>query len=46
MQMGLAGWLDVSVWFIRAVNYVLDGSDVKKNTEKREHFQAQMRPAI
>ena len=30
MQMGLAGWSDVSAWFIRAVNYVLDHSDFKE----------------
>ena len=29
MEMGLAGWLDVSVWFIRALNYVLDRLNFK-----------------
>ena len=25
--MGPAGWLDVSAWFIKAMNYILDRSD-------------------
>ena len=28
--MGPAGWLDISAWFIKAVNYALDHSDFKK----------------
>ena len=30
MQMGPAGWSDISAWFIRAVNYILDRSDFEK----------------
>ena len=27
--MGPAGWLDISMWFIKVVNYVLDRLDFK-----------------
>ena len=33
-QMGPIGWSDVSVWFIRAVNYVLDRLDFEEEIVK------------
>ena len=45
LQIGFDRWLDLGLWFISKVNYILDQLyfEVNEiNTENRKYFQAQI----